>query len=289
MTKFDLRSFGVLSIDLQKDIPFLLLVNQMRWYAYSVFYPSRLLKRVGLYPEHTIGYYPQALNYAGQGPAYSLEYPTPCYLDAQPDEYHLVEDFDRLSSLYEQLIQPFSAPLYEEAVQLMQPFLQPDARLLDLSCGPGAELLRLTQLVPEGEVIGVDLSAGMVSAAFEKARQEGVQNTAFFQADVGNLPDHFEQRFDVVYCSLAFHHYPQPTKALSEIRRVLHATGKAFILDPGPGWFNLVSGSLTKWGDPGWIGFYTGESFELLFRQAGFSDFYWTEILPGIGLSIGTK
>jgi len=50
-----------------------------------------------------------------------------------------------------------------------------------------------------------------------------------------------------------------------------------------------LASPLAKWGDPGWVAFRTGEEFRELFEAAGFSNFYWTEVLPGIGLSIGTK
>ena len=42
-------------------------------------------------------------------------------------------------------------------------------------------------------------------------------------------------------------------------------------------------------GRPGWVAFRTGEEFQELFLEAGYSNFYWTEVLPGMGLSIGTR
>lgn len=285
----DFCSFGVASVNLRKDFPFVFLVNQMRWHAFSIFYPVRALKALGLYPKSEIGHYPVIGSFQGEGQFYCHRYHTPCYLEETPDEYYLVEDFDRLSSFYEKLLQPFTVPIFEESVELLRPFLVPDTRILDLSCGPGTELLQLAAMVPHGEVVGVDLSAGMISTAFENARHTGAHNTAFFQADVVNLPAHFEGHFDAVYCSLAFHHYPEPLNAVKEIYRVLNEKGKAFIIDPGAGWLNLISRPFVVWGDPGWVGFYAGESLQSFFDEAGFSEFYWTEILPGIGVSIGTK
>ena len=225
----------------------------------------------------------------GEGQYYCKQYRTPSYLDEEPEKYSRVEDFDRTAALYEVWSRPFAQPLFEETLTLMSPFLVPSARILDLSCGPGTETCELAAVVPQGEVVGVDLSAGMVETAFENARQRGVKNTAFFQADVLALPEHFEGCFDIVYCACAFHHYPQPAVAMKEIYRILNDGGKAFILDPGTGWFNALFAPLSKWGDSGWVGFYTGEGFQSLFREAGFSAFYWNEILPGYGVSIGTK
>ena len=129
----------------------------------------------------------------------------------------------------------------------------------------------------------------MVAQAVHQAQRRGVENTTFFQADVACLPEHFEGRFDAVHCSFAFHHYPDPVAAMRGIYRVLNESGKAFIIDTGTGWFNCSLAPMAKWGDAGWVGFYTGEGFRSLFYEAGFSKFYWTEVLPGIGVSIGTK
>jgi hypothetical protein len=73
------------------------------------------------------------------------------------------------------------------------------------------------------------------------------------------------------------------------MRRALRAGGRAFVVDAGPWWMKAVASPWAKWGDPGWVAFHTGAEFAALFEEAGFSEFYWTEVLPGVGLSIGTK
>ena len=144
-------------------------------------------------------------------------------------------------------------------------------------------------LVPQGEVVGVDLSAEMVATAWRNARNAGALNAAYFQADIARLPEHFQERFDAVYCSLASTSYPQPLGAAREMHRVLAPGGYAFVADPGPAWYNLLSASLAKWADPGWIGFHTPDEFRDLFLEAGFAGFYWQELLPGIGLGVASK
>ena len=133
----------------------------------------------------------------------------------------------------------------------------------------------------------MDLSRGMVDAAFARASARAARNLAFFQADVGAMPKHFGGKFDATYCSLSFHHYPDPPAAVAEMHRVLRPGGQAFIIDAGPPWMKALGSPLAKWADPGWIGFHTGEEFQQLFAR--FSSFYWTELLPGIGLVIATK
>ena len=40
------------------------------------------------------------------------------------------------------------------------PYIKPHFRILDIGCGPGSISLDLARLVPEGSVVGVDISAG---------------------------------------------------------------------------------------------------------------------------------
>jgi ubiquinone/menaquinone biosynthesis C-methylase UbiE len=272
-----------------KDIPLAIFSGQMWWYAFNVLYPAQALKSTGWYPKNELGRFPASVPESGEGQLYCREYLTPSYLPNTPEAYDLVADFDRTATEYETYVRPFTRPVYEETDKVMRQFLARNSRILDASCGPGVETLQLAALVPDGEVIAMDLSAGMVATAFERARRQGMRNTAFFQADVVHMPEHFADRFDAVYCSFAFHHYPDPLGALKEMYRALNSQGKAFVVDPGSWWFNMISAPFAKWADSGWVGFHTGEEFQLLFQQAGFSDFYWTEVLPGIGLCIGSK
>src|SRR5262249_44869949 len=156
-------------------------------------------------------------------------------------------------------------PLFEEAAALMRQLLPSNARILDTSCGPGTEALLLAALVPDGEVVAMDLSAGMVTTACENARRRGVRNVAFFEADVARMPEHFSGRFDATFCLGAFHHYPEPRRAVTEMHRVLNERGIAIVVDPGPAWIKILGGALARWGDPGWVSFYTAQELQGIF------------------------
>jgi SAM-dependent methyltransferase len=127
----------------------------------------------------------------------------------------------------------------------------------------------------------------MVEVAAAASRE--LDNCAFFQADVGNLPPSFRGEFDLVYSCLAHHHYPDPAGAASEILRCLRPRGVYCVVDPGPAWFNLISAPLGRLADPGWIGWQTPEQFRALFGEAGFVRTCWVPLLPGFGLAIGQK
>jgi ubiquinone/menaquinone biosynthesis C-methylase UbiE len=273
-----------------QSIPGFLLIGQLWWYGLAVLRPAQLLKAAGLLPRNDLGQPPRPMARKGGGRRYSLRRPyTPTLLPDRPAGYESVEEFDSVSDMYANLSEPFTRPVFEETVRIMTPLIGSAARILDTSCGPGLQVCQLAELVPDGEVVGSDLSAAMVTRAAENARGRGLRNVAFFQADVGALPAHFKARFDVVFCSFAFHHYPDGKAAAREMRRVLRPGGKAFIIDAGPAWMKALASPISKLGDPGWVAFRTGEEFAELCREAGFGGFYWTEVLPGIGLSIATR
>jgi ubiquinone/menaquinone biosynthesis C-methylase UbiE len=270
------------------NLPGTVLVGQLWWYGYAVFKPAQLMKSLGVLPRNELGLLPRAVH-AGAGRRFSPQPDGPRFLDQATDNYHSVEEFDSLSHDYEVSIEPFSGPIFDETLATLRSLVPPDGRILDCSCGPGVELIKLAAAVPRGEAVGSDLSRGMVQRAFENARQRGCHNTAFFQADVYQMPAAFEASFDAIYCALSFHHYEEPLRALCEMRRVLRPEGKVFIVDAGPSWMKALGSPLAKWADPGWVAFRTGEEFRDLCGQAGFTGFYWTEILPGMGLTIATR
>lgn len=259
------------------------------WYAMTVLRPAQALKAAGLYRGREIGQLPMRAPDTGRGAHYSLAGPGPFLLDSRPEGYETVEAFDQLASVHDEIQAPFSAPIFEDMTKVLVSLASPASRILDCSCGGGTEAVALARLVPQGEVVGSDLAGDMVRRAAERANDAAVANVAFYQADVANLPENFEAQFDFVYSSFSFHHYAEPIAALQEMRRVLAPGAHAFVVDAGPWWMKALGSPIAKLSDPGWVAFYTGEELETLFGEAGFTRFYWTEILPGAGLAIGTR
>jgi SAM-dependent methyltransferase len=129
----------------------------------------------------------------------------------------------------------------------------------------------------------------MVEVAHAAARKRGLDNCAFFQADVCALPRRFNRGFDLVYSSLAHHHYPDPAAAAASVLRCLRPGGVYCVIDPGPAWFNTLSAPLGRLEDPGWFGWKTPQQFRALFERAGFVRTCWTPLLPGFGVAIAQK
>jgi len=254
----------------------------------QVFGPVQSLRRAGLLPKSTpIGDLPEVLGRSDLGAKYSILHKEPVVLSRATEHDHLVEEFDRMAEVYDAFVKPFSGPIFDGGLEWIRPYLKPDTRALDAGCGAGRELQRMARLFPEGEVVGIDLSLGMIHAAHRSARAHGLTNCAFFQSDVGDLPKHFTDEFDLVYSCLAHHHYPDPPRATREILRVLRPGGIYAVVDPGPEWFNRLASPMALYGDPGWIGFHTPEEFRTLFLNAGFARAGWVEVLPGFGVAFG--
>ena len=99
--------------------------------------------------------------------------------------------------------------------------LRPGHHVLDVACGPGIPSLMVSPLVaPDGTVTGVDLAPGMIELARKKAKERGLKNVSFQEADGESLPFPNDS-FDVVLCNHGLVHMTNREKALAEMLRVL--------------------------------------------------------------------
>ncbi len=80
--------------------------------------------------------------------------------------------------------------------------LKGNETLLDAGCGTGRLTEDLLQALPNGRVVGVDLSQNMLRAAREHLAAYGV-HVLFLAADLSDLP--FQQAFDGIFSTAAFH------------------------------------------------------------------------------------
>jgi ubiquinone/menaquinone biosynthesis C-methylase UbiE len=93
--------------------------------------------------------------------------------------------------------------------------IAPGEMVLDVGCGTGA-LRRVSGI----DMIGVDLSPAMLAHA----------TGARAAADVAALP-FSDDTFDVVVTVSSLHYWPEPERALAEMRRVIKPTGRLVLTD----------------------------------------------------------
>ena len=102
-------------------------------------------------------------------------------------------------------------------------------RVLDLGCGTGGRTRSLAELVPQGSVVGVDLSTRMVAHAREVTAREGVTNIEFIDGDAQVFP--FEpDHFDLAVSSFGSMFFADPIAAFTNIRRALRPGGRLALL-----------------------------------------------------------
>ncbi|MFW5775560.1 MAG: class I SAM-dependent methyltransferase [Chitinivibrionales bacterium] len=97
--------------------------------------------------------------------------------------------------------------------------LRGDERVLDLGCGNGALTERLADVVPDGSVLGIDASEGMLEAAYEKKKP----NLEFRQMDIENLQ--VSGPFDLIFSNAALHWVKDHGTLWRDIESLLSKTG----------------------------------------------------------------
>lgn len=176
-------------------------------------------------------------------------------------------------------------------------------RVLDVATGTADLALALAADLPEAEVIGVDLSEGMLGVGRQKVERNGLRaRVRLEQADAENLP--FEDgSFDAVTVAFGVRNFENLDKGLGELQRVLRPGGHLMVLEfsrpTSPlvkGLMNLYSRSLMP-ALGGWLSndraayaylpasvqvFPEGDAFEQRLQQAGLQPLRQRRLSMGI-------
>lgn len=167
----------------------------------------------------------------------------------------------------------------KESAALVRHGLRPDARVLELGCGPGFLTELLLDLVPEGSVAAVDVDPDMV--AFARERLAGRERVEVVEGSATKVPFD-DDSFDAATARLLLQHLPDPSLALAELKRVLRPGGRVLVTDvddaygllvePEPSFVREFAGAMAsrqraRGGDR-----HIGRRLPRLVRDAGFTD-----------------
>jgi ubiquinone/menaquinone biosynthesis C-methylase UbiE len=167
--------------------------------------------------------------------------------------------FDRLAPQWDAMRDGEAAyASYEAALELVEP---PPKRALDLGTGTGGAALAIARRFPEAEVVGVDLSDGMIEQARRHLTDDLRRRVRFELADAASLPfDHGS--FDLVGLSNMIPFFDELTRVL------------------GPGGFLIVAFS----GGAETPIYVSPERLRAELGRRGFSDFADFSTDPGTAL-----
>lgn len=112
----------------------------------------------------------------------------------------------------------------ENSASYLLAHLRQGMRLLDVGCGPGTLTTDLARRVAPGEVIGIDVAAGVLAVATAYAADAGVTNVSFVAGDF-RTADLEPGSFDVVHAHQVLQHLRDPVGALREMRRLAKPGG----------------------------------------------------------------
>jgi len=156
-------------------------------------------------------------------------------------------------------------PIYENVAKVLE--LQPEDDLLEVACGNGYFLKKYASHVHS--VAGLDISELSVKMATKRNRDRvEARNAEFVQGDASQLPWE-DNRFSAATAMGSLPGFPEPSKSLKEMYRVLRPGGRAVISIE----WNAEDGKdhskeVDKYGYQIW----TEDEVRTMLKEAGFSD-----------------
>lgn len=159
--------------------------------------------------------------------------------------------------------------------------LKGSERVLDIGCGDGKITALLADLLPEGKVVGVDLSPEMISFAGSKYPPEDFRNLSFQVADASALP--FREEFDLVVSFACLHWIRDHLLVLNGIRQSLVPGGRILLQCGGSGnAADLLDLAAELFPDEKWAeyfrdfrfpyNFYGPEEYRVWLKEAGLEE-----------------
>jgi len=149
---------------------------------------------------------------------------------------------------------------------------QPADRVLDVATGPGFLAFQFAEHA--AEVVGVDLTPAMIRRAEADRQARSLEQARFQLGDAVALP--FPQAaFDICTCGSAFHHFPDPVRAMAEMVRVTRPGGRVALIDIVTSEWSekaALHNRLEQWRDPSHTRCLPLSELVALFGRAGLHD-----------------
>ncbi len=148
---------------------------------------------------------------------------------------------------------------------------QPHWKGLDIATGTGHTALALASHL--SEMIGIDITPEMLAEAERLRIVRGIANVTFMAADAHHLPFP-DERFDLITCRRAAHHFSDIHRAIAEMHRVLRTGGRLVIDDrsvPEDADIDACMNRLDTLHDASHVRQYPPEEWKRMLEQGGFT------------------
>ena len=141
--------------------------------------------------------------------------------------------FDNIAPTYDQLNHRLSWNIdrgwRRKAIQQLAPY-KPQ-RMLDIATGTGDFAILAAQMLQPQQLLGTDISEGMMDIGRQKVKQLGLDRVISFAREDCMALSYGDEEFDAVTAAFGIRNFPDLDKGLSEMCRVLKKGGHLSIVE----------------------------------------------------------
>ena len=150
--------------------------------------------------------------------------------------------FDNIAPAYDQLNHTLSWGIdkswRKKAINWLKPF-RPQ-RMMDVATGTGDFAIQACRVLNPKELIGTDISEGMMNVGRQKVKDAGLEGRISFAKEDCTALTFPDNRFDAITVAFGVRNFEDLDKGLREMHRVLDTNGKLVILELSePEWFPM--------------------------------------------------
>jgi phosphatidylethanolamine/phosphatidyl-N-methylethanolamine N-methyltransferase len=156
-------------------------------------------------------------------------------------KFHIV--YDRIAQGYDLAFGPLLGHGQKMAMNAMD--IKPQHKVLEVGIGTG---LTLPLYRKEQDIVGIDLSQGMLSKAEDRIKVLGMKNVSLKVMSGENLKFD-DDSFDVVFAPSVLSVVSDPMKTLEEMRRVIKPEGVICVVSHFAG-NNIIEKTIDRLSDP---------------------------------------
>ena len=141
--------------------------------------------------------------------------------------------FDNIAPTYDKLNHRLSWNIdkgwRKKAIGYLKPFAP--KILLDIATGTGDFAIQAAQMLNLENIVGADISEGMMAIGREKVKSAGLQEVISFEKEDSTLLSYSEATFDAVIAAFGIRNFADLDKGLAEMCRVLKPGGHLSIVE----------------------------------------------------------